>query len=87
MDITLLHMLQFLLRLYNQSFNPCFNGYYTFTSLLGLNYIIVMWSFNPCFNGYYTFTKPMQLFEQDDNKSFNPCFNGYYTFTGCTSQP
>ena len=37
-------------------FNPCFNGYYTFTKYLQVKNFLEVLSFNPCFNGYYTFT-------------------------------
>ena len=56
MDITLLHHMEEIFDIYNSSFNPCFNGYYTFTRkgiVLGYR---VLDGFNPCFNGYYTFT-------------------------------
>ena len=39
------------------SFNPCFNGYYTFTEKSTTNPSSPLTCFNPCFNGYYTFTR------------------------------
>ena len=40
----------------NQSFNPCFNGYYTYTGLVYSSPFLTNICFNPCFNGYYTYT-------------------------------
>ena len=55
MDITLILAEGKLLKPLQFSFNPCFNGYYTYTLFLSSS----NWSnnrFNPCFNGYYTYT-------------------------------
>ena len=43
--------------IFHYGFNPCFNGYSTFTRLgtVGAGWEIE--GFNPCFNGYSTFTR------------------------------
>ena len=57
MDITLLQMWKKKGVEIMKSFNPCFNGYYTFTVTGKQELKYVKNSFNPCFNGYYTFTR------------------------------
>ena len=57
MDITLLQVQKTRIDNLATCFNPCFNGYYTFTSKTASKWGIKIRSFNPCFNGYYTFTK------------------------------
>ena len=62
-------------------FNPCFNGYYTYTNVeLGIQLVSYL-CFNPCFNGYYTYTIGATVTVDTPQLCFNPCFNGYYTYT------
>ena len=46
-------------------FNPCFNGYTTFTRWFWSLYIKIRKSFNPCFNGYTTFTIKDEVPEEE----------------------
>ena len=62
------------------SFNPCFNGYYTFTytfftylSDAVIVSILVLMDITLLLE-----KKPQKIVIED---CFNPCFNGYYTFT------
>ena len=47
-----------------QSFNPCFNGYYTSTYDSASRRREVFQCFNPCFNGYYTSTEKRKATKQ-----------------------
>ena len=83
MDITLLRGLQVNPIIYEEGFNPCFNGYYTFTE----NILIVLLQRN-----LVSILVLMDITLLRINfggtmihlKGFNPCFNGYYTFTKTT---
>ena len=58
MDILLLHVVVKMVKLnVRKSFNPCFNGYTTFTLYLNYLHHFLIFGFNPCFNGYTTFTR------------------------------
>ena len=57
MDITLIQVTVAGANSHLRSFNPCFNGYYTYTVFMPLQSNGLVESFNPCFNGYYTYTK------------------------------
>ena len=41
----------------DNSFNPCFNGSYSYTYILVKIISIRIYSFNPCFNGSYSYTQ------------------------------
>ena len=57
MDITLILKSYYEGNIVWKCFNPCFNGYYTYTiCLYSLKFFLGI-RFNPCFNGYYTYTK------------------------------
>ena len=42
--------------IWEEGFNPCFNGYSTLTILDGWVEMVINCGFNPCFNGYSTLT-------------------------------
>ena len=64
------------------SFNPCFNGTYSLTSIETIDKKVARSSFNPCFNGTYSLTLTLTKEDQKWKISFNPCFNGTYSLTG-----
>ena len=71
MDITLIQYDKAYILAYRDfGFNPCFNGYYTYTGSMCFYRFSIICSFNPCFNGYYTYTtRGRGTFEETDNVS------------------
>ena len=57
MEVTLILISKcFLISIPKLSFNPCFNGSYSYTFLLGIFSLSSFMCFNPCFNGSYSYT-------------------------------
>ena len=83
MDITLIRLSTSFSSSSLQSFNPCFNGYYTYTSHAHrhnntriLVSILVLMDITLILISFHLFWINVL--------SFNPCFNGYYTYTFLT---
>ena len=71
--ITFIFVICAVVSMYKICFNPCFNGYYTFTKYPIRYDADGTQSFNPCFNGYYTFTHLM-LNKYYQNNRFQSLF-------------
>ena len=81
MDITLIQRISISGVSFDDCFNPCFSGYYTYTISEYEESAKLDFSFNPCFSGYYTYTYLITHILSTSICSFNPCFSGYYTYT------
>ena len=79
MDVTLQRKTRAKSTKYLVSFNPCFNGCYSSTIIIGC-YNFLYLCFNPCFNGCYSSTSLWELLWLLPF-CFNPCFNGCYSST------